>query len=213
MGRPGTSCAGTPSCWRSPPRPPIWTPGVPAPGPSRVLLLPEDILVGDADLELSGFDSGQCSMPNAIRAVSPRTEEPLRERLAGAVGALEALRAVALLVVGVAFLVPAPAADVLVALGEAQRNFLGAESRIDAARDLAPLGGRDGILAHPPSGLLRLREDRVQDAAELVHAGSRCACRFCVVKQLVEVRRAERGQGQRTHGFRDHILPESLALA
>src|SRR5438067_1123367 len=76
MGRPGTSCAGTPSCWRSPPRPPIWTPGVPAPEPSRVLLLPEDILVGDADLELSGFDSGQCSMPNAIRAVSPRTEEP-----------------------------------------------------------------------------------------------------------------------------------------
>src|SRR2546427_751700 len=76
MGRPGTSCAGTPSCWRSPPRPPIWTTGVPAPEPSRVLLLPEDILVGDADLKLSGFDSGQCSMPNAIRAVSPRTEEP-----------------------------------------------------------------------------------------------------------------------------------------
>ena len=53
----------------------------------------------------------------------------------------------------------------------------------------------------------------MQHAAELVHASSRCACRFCVVKQLVEVRRADRGQRQRTDGFRDHILPESLALA
>src|SRR5439155_25123410 len=71
MGRPGTSCAGTPSCWRSPPRPPISTPGVPAPEPSRVLLLPDDILVSDADLELSGFDSGQCSTEAPRSHVGP----------------------------------------------------------------------------------------------------------------------------------------------
>src|SRR2546430_16273618 len=48
-----------------------------------------------------------------------RAPARLRERLAGAVGALEAIRAVALLVVGAAFLVAAPAAHVLVALNQA----------------------------------------------------------------------------------------------
>ena len=47
-----------------------------------------------------------------------RASARLCERLAGAVGALEALRAVALLVVGMALLVTAPAADVLVAFDE-----------------------------------------------------------------------------------------------
>jgi hypothetical protein len=44
-----------------------------------------------------------------------RATARLRELLAGSVGALETLRAVALLIVGVALLVTAPAADVLVA--------------------------------------------------------------------------------------------------
>ena len=48
-----------------------------------------------------------------------RAAARLREWLAGTVGALEALRTVALLVVGVALVVPAPAADVLVAFDQA----------------------------------------------------------------------------------------------
>ncbi|HEY6908836.1 MAG TPA: hypothetical protein VI356_05685 [Myxococcales bacterium] len=48
-----------------------------------------------------------------------RAATRLRERLAGAVGALDALRAVALLVVGVPLFVSAPAADVFVALDQA----------------------------------------------------------------------------------------------
>src|SRR5207253_3511817 len=49
-----------------------------------------------------------------------RAPARLCERLAGAIGALEAIRAVALLVVGVALVVGAPAADVLVALDQAR---------------------------------------------------------------------------------------------
>src|SRR5438132_6634849 len=68
-------------------------------------------------------------MPQVVEAHRPRDRlrpqgapARLRERLAGAVGALEALRAVALLVVGVAFAVAAPAAEVLVALDEARAS-------------------------------------------------------------------------------------------
>jgi hypothetical protein len=56
-----------------------------------------------------------------------RAAARLRERLAGAVRALEALRAVALLVVGLALLVAAPAADVFEALNEAGARERGAE--------------------------------------------------------------------------------------
>ena len=68
-------------------------------------------------------------MAQIVEAHGPRNQlgpqrapARLRERFAGAIGALEALRAVALLVVGVPFLVPAPAADLLVAFDEARAS-------------------------------------------------------------------------------------------
>jgi hypothetical protein len=75
-------------------------------------------------------------VPQIVEAHRPRdglrperASSRLREGLAGAVGALEALRAVALLVIGLALFVPAPAADVLVSLDQA-----GARERV--AQDL-----------------------------------------------------------------------------
>jgi hypothetical protein len=85
-------------------------------------------------LHAVGVDAGaqeQCRgrVPQVVKAhrarerLRPqRASARLREGLAGAVGELEALRAVALLVVGVAFLVPAPAADVLIALDQASAS-------------------------------------------------------------------------------------------
>lgn len=69
----------------------------------------------------------------------------MRERFAGAVGALEAFRAVALLVVSVALLVRAPAADVLVTFDHAGASERGAQDllRVGFARALRAVWGRE----------------------------------------------------------------------
>ncbi|HZR07220.1 MAG TPA: hypothetical protein VFA79_01480 [Myxococcales bacterium] len=78
----------------------------------------------------AGAQEQRCGrVPKIVEAHRPRdglrpqcASSRLREGFAGAVGALEALRAVALPVVALAFLVPAPAAEVLVALDEARAS-------------------------------------------------------------------------------------------